>query len=478
VYRSIAQALADDVAQGRLPPGSRLPTHRDLAYRLGVTIGTVTRAYGEAERSGLIEATVGRGTFVRDPQQIETGLGNPCFAALVPPPLRTQGDAPADLGLERMHRPVETGDDLINLSLNYPYALAQGAALGEALRLMADPAVLEGVSRYQPPNGMPAHRAAGAAWLKRLDLDADPNDLLIVAGCQSGFSIIAQALTRPGDAVLHESLTWPGITACTLPLGLRLVPVATDDDGLIPDALEAACREHRPRLLYTMPTLHNPTAVVMSEERRRAIATIVRRHGVFVAEDDVYGFLLDERPPPLRAFAPELALYVTSLSKAVMAGLRIGYIWAPRALVPRLAGAIRASLLMTSSVAAQLATELIRSGGADQAAAAQRQQARTRQRLAAAALAGFPFRTHPQAFHGWLRLPDALSSDDAVNRLLERGVSVTPGSAFAGGAMPEESRNHIRLCLCAVAETERLNLALRIVADVVRGGEMARMPVV
>lgn len=481
LYHALAAALAEAIADGTLPPGAQLPTHRDLAYRLGINIGTVTRAYALARQRGLIGGEVGRGTFVCDtpqpPSFAEVALAGPGFAKLKPGVV-TATAAPGASPLDRIYHAADSSEDRLDLSLNYPHAAPQGAALEVGLRRCLDRLTLDAVARYQPPNGMRAHREAGVRWLADLGVMADADDLLLVPGCQSGFSIATMALARPGETVLHEALTWPGMKAAAVPLGLKLQPVAMDGEGLEPDAFEAACREHHPRLLYTMPTLHNPTATVMPVARREAIAAIARRHGVFIVEDDVYGFLLDEPPPPLRSFAPDISLYITSLSKAVAAGLRIGYIVAPRALVQRVAGAIRANLLMTSAVAAEVASELIRCGAAGEAAAAQRQQARARQQLAANELVGLTFTSHPQAFHGWLALPEPWRSERFTARLSDQGVAVTPGATFTSGATIAGSDQHVRLCLCAIADADRLTTALRIVSQVAHGTDAGRMPVV
>lgn len=468
-YLAIADALAGDVRAGRLVPGTRLPTHRELAYRLGVTVGTVSRAYGEAERRGLIAAHVGRGTYVAEA----------AARADVAGVATASGGRPGEHALDAIYRPGG-GDESLDLSLNYPHtpSLAAGLAAGLAGLTRLDEAGLTGIGSYQPPNGMPSHRRAAALWLERLGFTADPEDIVIVPGCQGGLLAAFMALAKAGETVLTEALTWPGLRAATTPLGLRVQPVAMDAHGLRPDALEAACRAHRPRLLYTMTSLHNPTCIVMPEARRREVAAIAEAHELFVIEDDVYGFLLDDRPPPLRSFLPDLGLYVTSLSKSVAPGLRVGYLWAPPALRSRLSGAVRANVLMTSPVTAELAAQLIVSGGAAEAAERQRTQARKRQRMAARRLSGLDVSTHPASFHLWLRVPPAWRSGELTARLADRGVAVTPGEAFAGDPSVEEAQAHVRLCLCAIGSDERFARAIDIVADVARGGATGALPVV
>ncbi len=478
LYKAIADAMADDRDSGRLAVGTQLPTHRDLAHRLGVTVGTVSRAYAEAERRGLLSGHVGRGTFVQDVAEIPPRTEGPAHAS--DPTIRPR--TPADSGLGAFARYYEEAEAVrgrYNLSLNYPLVSPLADALAGALARVTERATLEAIAGYQPSVGMASHRAAGAAWLRRFGLDSDPERTVVVPGAQGGLLTVFMALTRPGDVVLAETLTWPGLIATAAAMGLTVIPVAMDDAGLDPDALDQACRHHQPRLIYTMPTLHNPRTVVMPEGRRRKIAAVAERHGVHVVEDDVYGFLMDTPLPPIRAFAPTLGLYITSLSKCVAPGLRVGYIDAPEALVAKLSNALRCSTLMTSPVAAELAAETIRSGGAAAAAAAQKAAAQARQRMAAERLSGLPTRAHPNGFHLWMKVPAAYGREAFVSRLGDRGVAVTSGTAFAAGDQPEgEARDHIRLCLGAVPDAGHLAEALDIIADVARVQDHAAMPVV
>ncbi|NJO54986.1 MAG: aminotransferase class I/II-fold pyridoxal phosphate-dependent enzyme [Bacteroidales bacterium] len=192
----------------------------------------------------------------------------------------------------------------------------------------------------------------------------------------------------------------------------------------------------------------------------------------------MYGFLLEAPPTPLRTLLPDLGIFVTSLSKAVAPGLRVGWLAAPAMLVPQLAAAIRASVLMASSIAAELATQAIASGAAERAARAQRDEARARQRLAAIRLSGLDFRSHPSAFHGWLAVPAPWRRDDFTAALHARGVLVTRGSAFAGSTAAREAETHVRLCLCAIPDRARLATALDIIASVAEEDASYRLPVV
>ena len=403
-YQAIVDAIVDALETGDLKPGTKLPPQRNLAYDLGVTLGTVTRAYQELERSGLARGEVGRGTFIT---------------------------APADRAVTRVNHE----------------------------------AVWEAVSRYQSHNGLRPHRDAGALWLNSLGVDAKAEDILIAPGAQAATQTALMALARPGDLILAEALSWPGLKATAAPLGLRVEGLAMDEHGLIPDAFEQACRDRAPRLLYLLPTLQNPTTSVMPEDRRRQVAEIARRHGVFVIEDDVYGFLLDDAPPSLHTIAADVTVYVTSLSKAVSPGLRVGYVVVPQGRMASFVGALRSSTLMASPLTVEIASEMIRGGEADEMMAHQRREVGCRQKQMVDHLGHLGLRTHPRSLHAWLPVPAGFTGPEFRTRLLERGVSVTPGNAFVMDERHRPDRPHVRICLGAEQDSQRLERALAI-----RGG--------
>ncbi|MBX6321736.1 MAG: PLP-dependent aminotransferase family protein, partial [Rhodospirillaceae bacterium] len=278
-YVAIAEALAEDVRGGRLRPGDRLPTHRELAYRLGVTVGTVTRAYAEAERRGLVRGEVGRGTYV---------LGPPAAMPWQAARGRTEAAPPAS----------------IDLSTNIAWPGDAEADLARTLARLAE-GDLAGLLGYQPAGALPAHRAAAAAWIAlERGMPVAPEQVLVTGGGQQAMAVALTALARPGDLVLTEQLTYPGMRVLANRLHLRLQGVAMDEDGLIPEAFAAACRAGAPRVLYCMPSVQNPTGALMPEARRRAIAEIALDHDVAIVEDDVYGFLAPDGPAPLSVHAP------------------------------------------------------------------------------------------------------------------------------------------------------------------------------
>src|SRR5215475_9073099 len=416
-YLAIVDALATDLRGGRLRDGDRLPTHRDLAYRLGITVGTVTRAYAEAERRGLVKGEVGRGTYIRD----RSGRSLPVHAV--------EG---------------AFGESVIDLSMNFPSRPHGDAVLARGLQEMAADGSLGYLLDYHPYRGRADHRAAGAAWIKRHGLEASPEQIVITAGGQHGMAVVLGTLAGPGDVVLTEAVTYPGVKALADLLRVELVGLAMDAQGILPDAFERACRTSRPRALFCMPSLQNPSGAHMPEGRRREIAAIARRHGVAILEDDIYGFLVKNGPAPLVAHAPELGFYLVSLSKAIAPGLRIGYAAIPPEFVQRVSMSVRATTIMASPPMAELAARWIADGTGDRLSTQYRTESLARQTIAREMLQGLSYEAYPTGFHGWLTLPEHWMAAHFAAEARQRGVVITPAEVFAVGKSVPRA---VRICV-------------------------------
>jgi DNA-binding transcriptional MocR family regulator len=433
-YLAIAQAIAEDTASGRLRPGTRLPTHRELAEHLGVTVGTVTRAYAEAARQGLVSGEVGRGTFARRP-------------------------------VDSMAPPSEVEGAIVDLSVNHPPATSEDARqLRATLEELAERADLGRFLAYQPNAGAASHRAAGAQWIARAGLEARPEQVLVCAGSQHALMTIFSTLVGPGDVVLCESVTYPGMRSLAALLRIRLQGLPLDEHGLRPDAFDAACRKGTPRALYCVPTLQNPTATLMPEARRKEIAGIARAHGIPIVEDDVHGFLPESRPRPLSAFAPESSFYVNSTSKSLAPGLRVGYLLSPPAHVSRLASAVGSTVWMVAPLMAEIVSNWIREGRADTVLAEKRGEAAARQALARRVLGGARIDSDRSGYHLWLQLREPWRSESFVAEARRRGVAVTPAEAFAvdRDAVPAA----VRVCLGPARSHADLERGLSVLADI------------
>ncbi len=442
VFRRIADAIGDSVADGGLPRGARLPPQRDLAHALGVSLNTVTRAYADATARGFVCGEVGRGTYVRDK---------------APPSTR---EPAADLA-----RPV-TGP--IDFSRNLPTPGQAAGALAASLADLAGSNLLASFLDDQTAGGPEHHAAAAAQWLARVGLEARADDIALTNGAQHGILVALLATMRPGDVLLTEALTYAPIKAMAHHLGLRIVPVASEDGVLSPDALEATCGRVAATALYCLPTLHTPTTATMDVDRRTAIAATARRHDLVVIEDDVFGTLPPDRPPPLACLAPERTLYVTSVSKSLAPGLRVGYVHGPPDRMRAVRSAVTLSSWMPPPLMADIASRWILDGTADRLNAVQREEAAARQSMARALIPGESRVADPQGFHVWVPLPPHWHPDVFRMEARARGVKVVVGGAFA--IDPSASPHAVRLCLSHESTRARVREGLTVVADLLREG--------
>ncbi len=439
-YQALLDALLRDVRSGALPPGTRLPPQRELAERLGVAIGTVGRAYAAAEQRGVVSGEVGRGTFVRGPEPgVEPGA--------------VEEDDPEviDLSRSRLVRDPRVGSAAAVLQ-----SLARHPELDRLLDF------------YQPAPGMGRHREIGARWLSRTGLPVPAERVVITGGAQHGAATVLASLTRPGDLLLTEHVTYTGVKAIASLLHLQLRGLPLDGDGLIPEAFEAACREAAPRALYCMPTLHNPTGRTMPLGRRQALVEIAARYEVPLIEDDVYGFLPDEPLPPLTALAPANAYYITTTSKSMAPGLRIGYVAAPEGRVDRVAAVIRASTWLIAPLLAELASDWIEGGEADAMVAWKREETAARHAAALRILGPWLPPGSPRSFHLWLPLPEPWRTEEFVAQARARTVVVSPSEEFVVGR--ESAPHAVRVCLGATASRARLEEGLRRLAELLEEG--------
>ena len=435
-YLALVDALHRDVESGRLLPGTRLPTQRELANRLRIAIGTVSRAYTVAEQRGIVRGEVGRGTFVRreDPTYRE---GSDEDAALI------------DLSRGRLVRP------------------ADDPTLAQTLRLLAQRRDLHQLADiYQSPQGMRRHRVAAAAWLKRFELEVEPERVVVTSGAQHGAAVVLATLARPGDLILTEEVSYSGITALASLLQLRVQGLRMDEDGLLPSELKAACESSSPRALFCMSTLQNPTGRTMPLQRRRELAHIIQHHQLPVLEDDVNGFLPAEPLPPIAALAPDQTFYITGTSKSLAPGLRIGYVVPPAAEMQRVSATMQATTWFTAPLMAEIVTHWIESGRADEMTEWKRVETTARHRLAREILGTWLPASGPVSFHLWLQLPEPWRAENFVSQARAWGVAVNSPDEFLVGR--NTAPHAVRVCLGGGLSRGRLEEGLRQLAELLQ----------
>lgn len=444
-YLGIVEALEADIRSARVARGDRLPAQRAIAEALGVDLTTVTRAFNEARRRGLITAQAGRGTFIS----------------------------------ETVDGAAETAQPLIDLSMNIPSPpagidlrklFAQGAA-----SVLAGPGGLLRL-HYQDSIGTMPDRTAAARWLRGRIHGVTPERIVVTGGAQSALFAISELLLARGDTVAAGAMTYPGLKAVALQQGLSLAPLDMDEQGIIPDAFERLCRAQAPKVLYVIPSIDNPTTATLPEDRRRALAAIARKAGVAIIEDDPYAPLRAERTVAMAELAPDITWHIATLSKCASPALRVAYVVAPGAtMAMRLAGVLRATILMAPPLMSALASSWIADGTLDQLARAIRVENVERQKLASTILAGADFAADPQGHHLWLRLPDHWRADDFAEQSDRAGVSIVPASAFATLAHPIEA---VRISLGVAPDRDDLEDGLTQLADLMSQPKLGTKAVV
>jgi DNA-binding transcriptional MocR family regulator len=422
-FLQIADALQAALADGSLKPGDRLPPQRQLAAQLGIDLTTVTRAYDEARRRHLLEGRGARGTYVAAPK-------------------------------------VESSP-ILDLSMNTPPP-PDGVDFGDLLRqglsqvmMGADAGLL---MTYHLGGGSDSDRKAGARWLEPMFGPLDSRQVVVCPGAQAAIAALILALTRPGDAILAEPASYPGLRTAATQFGRRIIAVEADGQGMVPESLEQACRQHRPGLVYLNPTLQNPTAITMAQGRRKELASVARRCQVRIVEDDPYWLLADAPPPPIATLAPEQVCYISTLSKCLTPGLRVAFVLLrdpherERFLV-----ALRSFALMAAPLSTALATQWILDGSAGGLMQGVRKEARLRHRMARDILAG-RYAGAGDGLHAWLELPGYWSPSQLARAADSEGIAVTPAEAFATGGA---SVNAIRISLGSIQDRARLRAGLQ-----------------
>ena len=444
LYMAIADVIELDLRGGQLSPGDKLPPHRALARRLAVDVTTVARGYLEAQKRGLVQSHVGRGTFVTGGVEAARGL----VGDAVPDARRSAAVDPS------MNMPPEPDDpDLV-------------ARMREGLSAVA--ADLVPLLRYQGFGGAAMDKEAAASWLGRRGLHAPQERIFVTPGAHPALLAILGTLAKPGETVLSEAITYPGVRSIAAQLRLRLVGLPMDADGILPEALDAACEREKPKAIYLNPTLQNPLTLTVPAARRREIVAVARRHGVPVVEDDAYGFIPERGPSPFGALAPELTWHIGGLSKCIGAGLRLAYVVAPddsRALWS-FAGAMRAGNVMASPLTTALASRWIGDGTADAILHFLRAETAARQALVAGLLPAGSYRADPLSFNIWLPLPHGWTRSTFSAYMRSSGLGVVASDAFAVDGAPPEA---VRVCLGGPMSRPQLLAALEFMAHALEG---------
>jgi len=446
LYLQISRQIRDQIRSGELPPGTRLPPERRLAAMLGVNRTTVVNAYRELGAEGLVAGHVGRGTTVAGPGG-DGGLGEGRaipWGQLFTPSAEVMNDP-----LVRDTMIVSARSDVISFASGIPspdlYPI-------DAIRGLLDEALHEtgqALLQYCPTEGYPPLRAALAEWMARESgtFPVEPERVLVVAGSQQGLYLLARTLLEPGDLVAVESPTYLGALQVFRAAGARLLPIPVDEDGMRVGILEDLIGRRRPKLIYTLPTFQNPTGATMSLERRRRLLALAAHHQVPIIEDDPYGALRYEGLPVPALHALDergTVIYLSTVSKVLFPGFRIGWVAGPRPVIERLALMKQVVDLDTNPLAQWAVWAFLDRGLLAKHVAGLRQRYPQRRDRMLAAIerhcAGALTCSRPAGgFYVWCRLADGLRGRDLLPEAARRGVAIAPGGSFHPNGEGEET---------------------------------------
>jgi DNA-binding transcriptional MocR family regulator len=401
----LIEGMAADIRSGKLPPGTLLPTHRQLAAQHGIAIASASKVYTRLKAIGLVVGETGRGTFVRDrPQRHEWDGGD-----------EARQSATA-----------------VDLSFNHPTWPGQGDLLRRTLRELSLSGDLAALLHQQPPGGRRHERQIVADFLaKSRGIRTEPDGLFLVNGAQQGLDVTTRALLSPGDTVAVDALTYPGFKMLAQVQHLALLPVRGLTKGPDLDALDTLCQRKRVRAIYAMPTMHNPLGWILTVGQRQRLVDIARHHDCLLIEDASYAYLAKKSPPALVTLAPERTLYIASLSKSLASGLRFGFVVTPESYRIPIKATIRANYWSLPSLLTAIGTRWIADGTVARQENRMRQEASKRQTIARHVFYGMDVITHPSSLFLWLRLPSELRMDRIATALAERNIAVSKATAYS-----------------------------------------------
>lgn len=446
-YLSLAEQFARAIESGALPSGQRLMPHRKLADALDLSVQTVSRAYDELNRRGLISGEVGRGSFVLGPG----------------------GEA------QQPYLPERPGE-VIDLSILKPvvetmHLEKMRAGFGWLADNLAAPSALS----FRPNMVMPHHRAVAAEWLMRQGIPAEASGVALTNGATPAITAAVMAAVPPGSGLAAAALTHHTLKPLCNYLGLHLEGVTMDRYGMTPSALDEVARRGMIRAVYTQPNVINPLATMTPPERRAELVEVARRHDLAIIENDILNIMIPDRVPPYAALAPERTLHICGFTKITLPGLRLAYLHAP----PRYATAVANRHLVANWMAtppmADLLSHWVNDGTVTELASWQARAMANRHRVAAETLGSLMPDCHGNSLHLWIRLPEGWTEDSFVEQARLQGVAVAGGRAFR--AADKVRGEAIRVSLGST-RAEDLRRGLSVISAMLRDVPEALLPTI
>ncbi|KWX84756.1 GntR family transcriptional regulator [Paenibacillus riograndensis] len=429
IYRSIATLLEYDIINGFLAPDTKLPPQRELADYLDVNLSTITRAFKICEVKGLIYAVTGRGTFVTP------NIRNAIFLEE-----HVERKQYIEMGIIQ---PLDHCNDQV----------------AEIVKEVASKDYLTTLLDYRHPLGIPYHQTAARTWMRQFGMEADAKDIMIVSGAQNALALTLMSQFHPGDKIAVDVHTYPNFIELANLLNIQLVPIDGDINGMLPENLDKSCSTNHIKGIYLVPSCHNPTAIVMDLERRRNLAKIINQHQMILIEDDIYAFLAPAGFLPISHFVPDHFVYILSTSKSLSSGMRVAYMTCSEALKEKMHYGVFNVNIKTSSLSAEIITEMIHSGIAEEIIRQKRKVALERNKLYQTYFHQYTQAENPLSFYRWLPLSHQYQLKELESNAMEYGIHIYHSARFL--TKKDNGEQFLRVSLSSSIDQQELNVGLQ-----------------
>lgn len=438
LYIAIVDAIELDIGNGTLQPGDKMPTQRWLAEVIGVNLTTITRAYNLARKRGLLTAITGKGTYVMEEKT------------------------------EDLPRIPDENENIIDFGLVGAYQ-TETDEIRRILKDISESNHLSKLLSYSPSKGFLDHRLAGQSWVMSHGYHAPIDNIIVCSGVMHGINCTLSSAFSYGDTIAVDALTFKGfINACEMH-HINMEPIEMDELGMIPEALERACKKEHIKGVYLMPNLQNPTASAMNTKRKREIADIIENYQLTLLEDDVYN-LSNKDDQPISAMIPERSVYISGTAKTLFAGLRVAYAVVPPSIQRKFVKAVTTSTWMAPPINAEIVSYLIRSNKGYMMEQDKKKIMNKRLNIAKRILKNYDVYGVENSQFIWLVLPDDIEAIEFENIALLNKVRVIAASKFAVGN--KNIPNAIRISLANITSERLLIKGLEIIHNILEDPDL------
>ena len=433
-YLSIAQALENDIINGFLAPGTKLPPQRELADFLDVNFTTITRSYKICELKGLIYAITGSGTFISPNAARSITISTDKFSGTC-------------------------------IELGFVASFEQtNSMILKTTKKVFEKRYLEQLFNYNDPTGMPHQKMAGLNWMESFGIHSDMDHMAIVSGAQNALAITLCALFEPGNRIAVDSYTYSNFIELSKMFHIQLIPIPGDENGMLPDELENQCRLTDIHGIFLMPSCSNPTTIMISDKRKKELASVIKKYNLIVIEDDTYSFLtsgvISDYKGPIFKLLPEHTVYIFSTSKSICSGLRVAYIVFNEKFKEKILKAIFNINVKTSSLDVEIITELILSGKANEIVAEKKRISLSANDIFMESFPKYESHGHPFSFFKWLPISGTSNAQELEANLLKKGIRIFHSDRFLSGS--NITSKFLRISLASTNSLYELKTGLEI----------------